>query len=205
MINIINFTSVSKLPKLIIVRGIIKHNMTTQKQLIADDNQQWMEHMTKKHFGATVAAACLRGKIARKRVAELLLCPICLSNENTLTTCDNGHSFCEKCMLKRLSAVYEEGNFSFGADGNVNYSKCFICRCSMYDRNFSEKYLQLIPCIIINGLSKIANYSTADRNRKYREMILYNNFIRGMPSRYCEKVQYNNFIRGFIRGMPSPN
>ena len=86
-------------------------------------------------------------------------------------------------MLKRLSAVYEEGNFAFGADGNDNYSKCFICRCSMYDRNFSEKYLQLIPCIIINGLSKRRGFTKAYRNGMYREMVQQFNFIRGIPTK----------------------
>ena len=43
---------------------------STPKQL-SEINKQWMEEMTQKHIGATVAAAYVRGVQARKQVAEL--------------------------------------------------------------------------------------------------------------------------------------
>ena len=52
-------------------------------------NEQWMEDMTKIHFGATWTTSCLRGMVARKHVAELSEAPYIITAEDCIDICEN--------------------------------------------------------------------------------------------------------------------
>jgi len=52
-------------------------------------NEQWMEEMTKKHFGATQAAACVNGRGAREHVAKLSEAPYIIDYEDCIDICNN--------------------------------------------------------------------------------------------------------------------
>ena len=61
-------------------------------------------------------------------------------------TCCNGHKVCEKHYLQRAKAIYEEGRRAFHDD---DVHRCFLCRTSMCNDLFSDRYHTVIKCVLL--------------------------------------------------------
>lgn len=82
--------------------------------------------------------------------AKGIKCVVCDKTKNIIT-CPNGHHQCGRCMLNRISSIYDEGRYAFNDD---NAQKCFTCRASMGDKLISfhcPVYDKMLKLVCIRG------------------------------------------------------
>ena len=78
---------------------------------------------------------------------ETTYCHVCLGDVPTckVSKCPNGHACCEKHHIQRIKAIYEGGQRAFGDDQDERSGqRCFMCRATMPDALFSERYFRML-------------------------------------------------------------
>jgi hypothetical protein len=108
---------------------------------LMSNEQQWMEEMTKRHFGATHAAACVKGVSMRKHVTELSEAPYIINYEDCIDICNN-----RKANIQNLNKE-KQGKLKFP----IFNEKFKLCEDTTYILDLGEKTL---PDIISELIEK---------------------------------------------------